>query len=234
MIRREVFIQAAMGTHMRLIAHRGFGDVFPENTLGALRQAAEVADMIEIDIQRCGSGELVVFHDDTVDDATDSSGRVDELSVAELAALDVDGSGDGIPTLTTALDVIPGSVGVVFELKAPDTATDALTAANATDNDVVISSFHADVLRAVRTADTDAPLAFVIDATPGDDLDLAIELDCDYVHPHWSVCLVTDIVEDAHEAGIEVNVWTIDSAFETRLFDFTDFDGIIADRPDVL
>lgn len=222
-----------MYTDMRLIAHRGFGDVYPENTLGAFRQAAEVADMIEIDIQRCGSGELVVFHDDTIDDETDGSGRIDELSVSELAALDVHGSGEGVPTLADALATIPASVGIVFELKAPDTATDALAVANATAHDVVISSVHADVLRAVRAADADATLAPVVDATPGDDLDLAIKLNCDYVHPHWSVCLATDIVEDAHAAGMEVHAWTIDSAFETRLFDIADFDGVIADRPDV-
>ena len=52
---------------MRLIAHRGFAGVNPENTLQAVEAAAGVADAIEVDVRRCESGDLVVIHDETVD-----------------------------------------------------------------------------------------------------------------------------------------------------------------------
>jgi len=74
---------------MRLIAHRGFLSVNPENTVAAVEAAAAVADGIEIDVRRCGSGEPVVIHDETVDRVTDGRGAVDEHTVADLAALDV-------------------------------------------------------------------------------------------------------------------------------------------------
>ena len=52
---------------MRLIAHRGFAETFPENTVLAVREAARWADAIEVDVRRCGSGEIVCLHDATVD-----------------------------------------------------------------------------------------------------------------------------------------------------------------------
>ena len=89
---------------MRCIAHRGFAKVNPENTVTAVRSAAEHTDVIEIDVRRCGSGELVVIHDETVERVTDGTGRVAELSADELTALDVLESGEGVPTLPSLLE----------------------------------------------------------------------------------------------------------------------------------
>lgn len=58
---------------MRLIAHRGFAATAPENTIAAVQSAADHADAVEFDVQRCGSGELVVIHDDTIDRVTGTS-----------------------------------------------------------------------------------------------------------------------------------------------------------------
>ena len=53
-----------MGT-AKVIAHRGASGVRRENTVPAFVEAVERgADGLEMDIRRCGSGQLVVFHDD--------------------------------------------------------------------------------------------------------------------------------------------------------------------------
>jgi glycerophosphoryl diester phosphodiesterase len=72
-----------------LIAHSGGECEAPTNTLYAWKTAlASGADMLELDVQLSADGELVVIHDDTVDRTTNGSGRVDQMSVAELKALD--------------------------------------------------------------------------------------------------------------------------------------------------
>ncbi|HYW05502.1 MAG TPA: glycerophosphodiester phosphodiesterase family protein, partial [Longimicrobium sp.] len=73
-----------------LIAHRGGSGLAPENTLFAFRRALSwwKADLLEIDVQPTRDGDAVVIHDPTVDRTTDGSGRVDALTVRELAELD--------------------------------------------------------------------------------------------------------------------------------------------------
>ena len=116
---------------MRLIAHRGFAGVNPENTLTAVGEAATVADAVEVDIRRCATGELVVVHDETVDRVTDGEGPVADHSLAELRGLDVLGTGEGVPTLEAVLEAVPDGVGANVELKEPGTAADALAAMDA-------------------------------------------------------------------------------------------------------
>ena len=62
------------------IAHRGFADDYPENTPLAFRKASERADAVEMDVQRCGSSELVVFHDAYLDRLTNAFPRESQSS----------------------------------------------------------------------------------------------------------------------------------------------------------
>ena len=66
-------------------AHRGWCDKYPENTMLAFRKALEVGvDQIETDVRITADGELVCIHDDSVDRTTNGSGKVCELTLAEL------------------------------------------------------------------------------------------------------------------------------------------------------
>ena len=97
-----------------VIAHRGDGLEFPENTLPAFRSAvAKGAEMVELDEWRCRTGELVVMHDGSVDRTTDGKGRIADLSLAEIKALDAGKkkgarfAGVRVPTLEEALEAFP-------------------------------------------------------------------------------------------------------------------------------
>jgi glycerophosphoryl diester phosphodiesterase len=82
-----------------IIGHRGASADAPENTMAAFTLAIEQgADGIEFDVQLCADGVPVIVHDDTVDRICDASGRVDEMTVAELQRLDL-GMGQAVPTL---------------------------------------------------------------------------------------------------------------------------------------
>lgn len=76
-------------TGVREYAHRGFGALFPENTLVAADSAfAHGADGIEADVQLTSDSVAVIIHDATVDRTTNGTGSVATLSLAEIRALD--------------------------------------------------------------------------------------------------------------------------------------------------
>ncbi len=105
-----------------LIAHRGGAGLWPENTIYAFEHAVELGvDVLEMDVQSTKDGELVVLHDETVDRTTNGTGRVQELTLAEIQDLDAGytwtpdngesypfrGQGLRIPTLAEVLAAFP-------------------------------------------------------------------------------------------------------------------------------
>lgn len=108
-----------------LIAHRGWSELFPENSLPAFAAAiAAKADEVEFDIVPAADDIAVVLHDPTLDRTTTLSGPVAEVDSQTLAAADVrlpDGRiapGLGIPTLADVLDLLEGRVRLNVHAKA--------------------------------------------------------------------------------------------------------------------
>ena len=99
-------------------AHRGQWRDHPENSLpGILQAAKDGAEVIEIDIKRTKDGHLVLMHDDTVDRTTNGSGRVEDLTLAQVKELRLrQGLGNGpapvsdlqVPTFEETLDAVSG------------------------------------------------------------------------------------------------------------------------------
>jgi len=214
---------------MRLIAHRGFAGVNPENTLQAVEAAAGVADAIEVDVRRCESGDLVVIHDETVDRVTDGTGPVAGHTLAELRELDVLGTGEGVPTLEAVLEAVPETVGVNVELKERGTAADAMELMASLHPQTVVSSFSSEVLEACRKADPSVPRAFLTSEGGPEPVRTALELECGYVHPAVDAC-DERLVSEAHHAGMSVNAWTVDDEATAERLAEAGVDGVIADR----
>ncbi|MEF8852546.1 MAG: glycerophosphodiester phosphodiesterase [Haloarculaceae archaeon] len=217
---------------MNCIAHRGFAGVNPENTLAAVRDAVERrddtgrADAVEVDVRRCGSGELVACHDATVDRTTDGSGAVGDHTAGELAALSVEGSDAGVPTARSVLEAVPEGVVCHAELKERVGAgLETLVADVDPDCEVVVSSFDADALAGVDSP----PRAWLVVEAAGA-VDRALELDCEALHPAVDVC-DRALVERAHDAGLAVNAWTVTDPAETRRLRNLSVDGVITDFP---
>ncbi|PSP93296.1 glycerophosphodiester phosphodiesterase, partial [Halobacteriales archaeon QS_4_62_28] len=187
------------------------------------------AEWVEFDVRRCGTGELVVIHDETVDRVTDGTGRVDELSRAELASLNVLDTGTGVPALDIVLKAVPESTGLNIELKEQDLAADVAEVLSAHDHRVLVSSFDPDALAALRAV-ADLPRALLFAEAPTANLDRARELGIDAVHPHWDLCSAS-FVQRAHEAGFIVNCWTIDSEAAAEQAQAAGVDGIASDYP---
>jgi glycerophosphoryl diester phosphodiesterase len=220
---------------MRLIADRGFGGMYPENTVRAVEESVALADAVAVDVRRCGSGELVVCRDDTVDRVTDGTGRLEELTLADLSMLDTLGTGEGIPRLEAVLDAVPRSVGVVLRLREPDLAADALRTAEAFPVQVVVASDLPGELAAARAADPETPraLSFGEEREPLDALSTARGLDAAFLLAPADVC-TERLVNEAHRAGMSVNAYPVGSRSEAERLDGLGVDGVVADRWGVL
>jgi len=76
---------------VRVVAHRGHTQYAPENTLPAYEYAYGLGcTAVEMDIRHTADGRYVMIHDDTVDRTTNGTGYVDEMTLAEIRALDID------------------------------------------------------------------------------------------------------------------------------------------------
>jgi glycerophosphoryl diester phosphodiesterase len=75
--------------YIYVAAHRGDSARYPENTMESFRAAVEEGvDQIELDVRMTKDGEAIIIHDDTVDRTSNGSGKVIDLSLAELRELD--------------------------------------------------------------------------------------------------------------------------------------------------
>lgn len=103
------------------IAHRGLwrGGGAPENSLAAFEAASRAGYGVELDVRLSADGEVMVFHDETLERMTASSGMVEEQTADELKALRLLGSDQTIPTLDDAIRLIDGRGLVLVELKTP-------------------------------------------------------------------------------------------------------------------
>ena len=216
---------------MRVIGHRGCPALAPENTLAAFRAASEYLDWVELDVRRCASGELVVFHDETLGRLTEATGRVADTTLTALRGLRIGDSDESIPTLTEVFETLPDTVSINVELKESG-LTDLLVSAVAdAEHEVLVSSFDADALRDVRER-TDLPIAFLCSSEWDDALRVAGELGCTALHPRYDL-LSAERVADAHDAGFELNAWTVpDSETVERLREWG-VDGVIVDDPTI-
>lgn len=107
-----------------LCAHRGASDTHPENTIPAFVEAIRLgAHMIEFDIQLSKDGELVIMHDGSVDRTTNGTGKVADLTYAEISKLDAGikkgekFKGTKVPTFKETLAMMPKNIWLNCHLK---------------------------------------------------------------------------------------------------------------------
>lgn len=101
-------------------AHRGLHRAdrsVPENSLEAFRLAGEAGYGAELDVQLSKDGQVVVFHDDTLDRVCSVHGRVDAFPYEELRQMSLCGTEQHIPLFSRVLEVFGGRGPLIVELK---------------------------------------------------------------------------------------------------------------------
>ena len=232
-----------------VIAHRGHSIEVPENTLEAYRRAIDLGvEMIECDVNMTRDGELVMIHDWTLDRTTTASGRVEDLTVAEIASVDAgsrfgpDFAGLRIPTTAATLDLArDAGILMCFEVKGETPAHCRRVAEALIDLFVAkdalgwafMSSYDHEALAVAKTKVPELMLAPErlpddIPPDPAEAIRQALALGSEVLQNHWRY-LTPELVAGLHGRGVAVWSWptTEDEAIITSLD--AGVDGVMGD-----
>ena len=222
------------------IGHRGAKNHVAENTLESIEKALQLGvDGIEIDVHKCASGELVVFHDFTLDRMTNGSGEVSKQSLDALKKLKVEGQFT-IPTLEEVLHTINRRCLLNIELKGKHTAIETChIVTNFIKNqgwaleDFIISSFQHHELKSVFSNNSNFRLGVLTKANVADAMEFANTINAYALHPNFAL-LTHDNVKTAQKEGYKVITWTANDDATIKRMKSYGVDGIISDNPERL
>jgi glycerophosphoryl diester phosphodiesterase len=233
-----------------VIAHRGFSGSAPENTLSAFEKAIDVgADGIELDVRFSKDGHLVVIHDDTLVRTTKRMGRVAGLTLQELKGFDAGTwfggafAGERIPTLDEVLELARGRVLLNIELKKgdhgpysiielADRTLDGIKGARMEDQ-VLFSSFDATAVAHILAKDGRIPVAIISRDSWNSPFDVMEGNRFPVLNCRRNTLNPVNR-KRAHQEGVRIGVWTVNTEEEMAKFVSMEVDAIITDHPDRL
>ncbi|HYP51454.1 MAG TPA: glycerophosphodiester phosphodiesterase [Pyrinomonadaceae bacterium] len=245
-----------------VIAHRGGGGLFPENTLEAFEYSARMGvDVLELDVHQTADGALVVMHDSAVDRTTDGRGQIRDLTLAALKKLDAGflftpdggqtfpfrGRGITIPTLAEIFTALPEmKFNIEPKQRQPSIVVPlcALIRERKMIDKTIVGSFDQttidDFRRQCPEVATSASPAEVSQVSALSKAGLGESyrppmqaLQVPQKFGGWQI-ITKEFVADAHRRNLQVHVWTINDAAEMQSMIDLGVDGIMTDYPDRL
>lgn len=228
---------------MEIWGHRGSYDYAPENTLKSFEIAAEQgANGVEFDVQLTSDGVLVVCHDENTGRTSDKSVMIREFPFEFLRTLNFNKRGIAkpkfmqIPTLQEILELLkPTNLKINIELKTSvfpyhgieEKTVDAVNYYGLNDR-VIYSSFNHNSVFRVKSVCPEAKVGLLHGG-----IQLAPEFvkDVEYLHPYiGDLRLIPDYIERAHNHGMKVNVWTVNSQEDMKMCRDLGADAIITNN----
>ncbi len=221
-----------------VIGHRGAMGHETENTLASVQKALDLeVDMIEIDVFKIRSGEIVVFHDKTVERLTEGTGKIEDYNYEQLQELTLTG-GHKIPTLQEVINLMDKKAHLNIELKGANTADRVNFIINYYVREkgwsldkFLISSFKWEELRRMRTLNPQIGIAVLTDKDPLQAMDIAAELGALAINPYYKT-LSLENVDKMQEAGFKVYPYTINEPADIKSMKQMGVDGIITNYPE--
>lgn len=218
------------------IAHRGAMGHAPENTLAAVEKALELgAQYIEVDVQYI-DGQLIVFHDDTLERTTNGTGRLCDQSFESLRLLDA-GDGQQIPTLAEVCELIDARTCINIELKATGSATHVAALLSRLLSEgwhvdhFLISSFHYEELIEIKRLQPEIKRGLLLAGCTDAGLQLAQDIEAYSIHPTID-CVDAALIVSAHKQGMKVFVYTADTDDDIRHVEQIGADGVFSGYPE--
>lgn len=191
------------------------------------------AAVVEVDVRRCRSGELVVFHDEDLSRLFNVNLRVADLTLTDLRRYKVGGKAD-IPTLNEVLEVIKGRVKLFVEIKERGLEQSVINLIKEYGllNDVVVISFYLDVLVNTRRLEPGIHTGYIT-VNPYVSVGKLVSEGVQVLLPRHN--LVTGrLVKESKARGLRVIPWVVnDVALAIKLRNLG-VDGIATDKPDIL
>jgi glycerophosphoryl diester phosphodiesterase len=216
---------------MQIFAHRGTSGHDPENTLRAFRGAiASGADGIELDVHATTDGVPVVIHDRDVARTTNGQGHVDELTLAQVQALDA-GHGERVPALDEVLGLVGAKLRFYVEVKQAGIEREVLEVLGRhPECRWLIGSFDLAILRAVRAAAPTAEL-WIIAVYPSDEIFAAANEMGVTTLSLLHQAVTEEVAARCRAASLDLAVWTVNEVNDARRMRDLGAVGLCTDFP---
>jgi glycerophosphoryl diester phosphodiesterase len=219
----------------------------PENTLAGIDKALALgADAIEIDVHCTSDLVPVLLHDDTVDRTTDGTGNVHEMTLEQARLLDAGArqfvprfSGERIPTLAEAVDLIKGRALLMVEIKQPEIEEQVATVLREAGavNDCEVHSFYPQVVRRMREVEPKLSAALLVDGGRVVEwaklFAFALSLGAQGVSVQHTFA-TPEIVRQGQRRSLTFMTWTVDHESAIERMVMAGADSICSNFPDVV
>jgi glycerophosphoryl diester phosphodiesterase len=240
---------------VEIIGHRGASDSAPENTLRAVNVAWEQgADAVEIDVHLTADGRIVVIHDPTTTRTTGAVGRVAEHTAAGLRRLTIVdrhhsvSSAEKIPTLAEVVQTVPEGKRLFIDVKCGSRIVPELNRVLRTSGkpstQLVALTWRFHTARAIKRSLPNVTVYVLRPAIgnpcrfPALQIQLLNRLirkcyraGLDGIDVEHTRILSAAAIRYAHQHGMRVTAWTVNSVREARRLQLIGVDGITTDRP---
>lgn len=231
-----------------IFGHSGARQYAPSNTLPAFELCVEQGAVgTELDVHRSKDGHPVILHDFTVDASTDGEGKVADMTLAELKALDAGSwfgeefAGATIPTLDEVFETVGKSLLVNVEIKSMSAETDGVEQVvvdcikrHSMEDRVLMSSFNPATLKRFREIAPDIMIGFLYQANMKIDTEsLMAGFPHEARHPHYNM-IDEAYMTWAKERNYYVNAWTVNEPDRAKELKALGVNSIITDVPDML
>jgi len=217
-----------------VIAHRGGGELFKENTLSAFRSVQDMGvDAVECDVQVTKDGKLAVIHDADLRRVAGINSRVDELTGNEIQKVKLLNN-ETIPMLEDVFHQV--SIPLVIELKSIETVKSLssmlLQNSNLQERCVIISFYH-EALYVMKQQFPRLKCGALLAGFPLDPVTMVKQCGCDTISLYFEG-ITRDYVDKCHVGGIYVGVWSPNE--KAHILDSLNagVDAIGSDRPDLV
>jgi glycerophosphoryl diester phosphodiesterase len=237
-----------------VIGHRGNRAFAPENTLPSFLEAVALgADALEFDLHVSRDGQLVVFHDPTLERTTDGQGEVALRSAAELAQLDAGakftrdggrsfpwrGRGATVSSFDAVVEALPRTLPLIVELKTP-AAAEPLRAAvrhHGIADRIIVAGFDPAATRPLRGA------GFALGASTPDVVALlwpallrrrakpGVQALCIPTRWHGLPVPIAALARTLRGSGTVMHIWTVNEPTQALQLWQDGVQGIISDDP---
>lgn len=217
---------------MKRLAHRGYSDLFPENTMSAFEQAVNSSfEGIETDVQMTKDGELLLLHDDKINRTSNGKGVLRNMTFKEARQYNYNNKMDiteQIPMLDSLLTLLD-STDKLLNIEIKDTVSsgleeklrDVIMKHHMTDR-IYFSSTSLERLLNMRALMPDSYYALIVLRGYKKCKQQVIDHHLDGIHSRYSYLTHEEIV-DLKSRHIKIGAWTIK---EKEQYDFFKKEGI--------
>ena len=230
----------------KIFAHRGFSGKYPENTMLAFEKAVEIGvDGIELDVHLTKDNEIVIIHDEDIKRTCDGEGLVKDMTLEELRKFDASATFRGqygfcgIPTLREYFELVKDTPIItnielktgVYEYHTIEQRVIDMVREFGLSDKIIFSSFNHFTVKRCEEIAPEIKRGFLTGDWLYDFGKYTAERNVQCCHP-WHISLSEETIKEMHDAGCEINTWTVNEYEDIKKLSAWGVDSLIGNFPD--